>query len=39
VISQAADLARRLARDAEAVCRHYLSKGQRSGRYWIAAMR
>ena len=31
----AADLARRLARDAEAVCRHYLSKGRRSGRYWI----
>jgi hypothetical protein len=26
VISDAADLARRLARDAEAVCRHYLSK-------------
>ena len=35
VISTAADLARRLARDAEAVCRHYLSKGRRSGRYWI----
>jgi hypothetical protein len=35
VISAAADLARRLARDAEAVCRHYLSKGRRSGRYWI----
>jgi hypothetical protein len=35
VISPAADLARRLARDAEAVCRHYLSKGRRSGRYWI----
>lgn len=32
----AADLARRLARDAEAVCRHYLSNGHRSGRYWIA---
>ena len=31
----AADLARRLARDAEAVCRHYLSQGHRSGRYWI----
>ena len=31
-----ADLARRLARDAEAVCRHYLSKGRRQGRYWIA---
>jgi hypothetical protein len=36
VISAAADLARRLARNAEAVCRHYLSKGRRSGRYWIA---
>jgi hypothetical protein len=36
VISAAADLARRLARDAEAVCRHYLSKGRRAGRYWIA---
>jgi hypothetical protein len=35
VISAAADLARRLARDAEAVCRHHLSKGRRSGRYWI----
>ncbi|HEY1261759.1 MAG TPA: toprim domain-containing protein [Stellaceae bacterium] len=32
----AAELARRLARDAEAVCRHYLPKGRRSGRYWIA---
>jgi hypothetical protein len=35
MISVAADLARRLARDAEAVCRHYLSKGRRSGGYWI----
>jgi hypothetical protein len=33
--SQAADLARCLARDAEAVCRHYLSNGRRRGRYWI----
>ena len=33
--SQAADLARRLARDAEAVCRRYLSNGRRQGRYWI----
>ena len=32
--SQAAELAHRLARDAEAVCRHYLSKGRRQGRYW-----
>jgi hypothetical protein len=29
------DLARRLARDAEAVCREYLSKGRRVGGYWI----
>jgi hypothetical protein len=36
VISQAADLARRPARDPEAVCRHYLSNGRRSGRHWIA---
>jgi hypothetical protein len=28
------DLAHRLARDAEAVCRHYLSNGRREGRYW-----
>jgi hypothetical protein len=33
--SQAADLARRLARNAEAVCRHYLSNGHREGRYWL----
>ncbi len=31
----AADLARRLASAAEAVCRHYLSNGRRSGHYWI----
>jgi hypothetical protein len=30
----AAALARRLARDAEAVCRHYLSNGRREGRWW-----
>ena len=30
-----ADLVRRLARDAEAVCRHYLSNGRRCGRYWV----
>ena len=36
MISQAGDLARRLARDAEAVCRHYLSNGRRCGHYWIA---
>jgi hypothetical protein len=28
-------LARRLAREAEAVCRHYLSNGKREGRYWL----
>lgn len=33
--SPAAELARRLARDAEAVCRHYLSNGRRSGHYWL----
>ena len=30
----AADVVRRLAEHAEAVCRHYLSNGCRSGRYW-----
>src|SRR5260370_12910063 len=33
--SQAAELAQRLARSAEAVCRHYLSNGRREGRYWL----
>ncbi len=32
---QASDLAHRLARDAEAVCRQYLSNGRREGRYWL----
>jgi hypothetical protein len=32
---RAADLARRLARDAEGVCRHYLPHGRRHGRYWL----
>ncbi len=31
----ASDLARRLGRLAEAVCRHYLSSGRREGRYWL----
>lgn len=31
----AAELANRLAREAEAVCRHYLSNGKREGRYWL----
>jgi Toprim domain len=35
ISDQAADLARRLGQDAEAVCRHYLSKGRREGRYWL----
>lgn len=30
----ASELSRRLARDAEAVCRRYLSNGRRQGRYW-----
>ncbi|UFW47144.1 MULTISPECIES: DUF7146 domain-containing protein [Bradyrhizobium] len=30
-----AELARRLAREAEAVCRYYLSNGKRAGRYWV----
>lgn len=31
----ASELARGLAREAEAVCRHYLSNGKRAGRYWL----
>lgn len=34
-MSQAADLAAALARQAEAVCRHYLPNGRREGRYWL----
>jgi len=30
----ASDLAQRLGRQAEAVCRHYLSNGRRQGNYW-----
>ena len=33
--SQAASIARQLGREAEAVCRYYLSNGRRQGRYWI----
>src|SRR5208282_3433022 len=29
------ELACRLAREAQAVCRHYLSNGRREGRYWL----
>jgi phage/plasmid primase-like uncharacterized protein len=32
--STASELARRLADDAEAVCRHYLSNGRREGCWW-----
>jgi hypothetical protein len=31
----ASDLAHRLGRQAEAVCRHYLSSGRRQGGYWL----
>ncbi|MCJ9700835.1 toprim domain-containing protein [Bradyrhizobium sp. SHOUNA76] len=31
----ASELAGRLAREAETVCRHYLSNGKRAGRYWV----
>ncbi len=31
----ASDLAQRLARNAEGVCRHYLPQGRRQGRYWL----
>lgn len=30
----ASDLAHRLGREAEAVCRHYLANGRRQGNYW-----
>lgn len=32
----AGELSRLVARNAEAVCRHYLSSGRREGRYWLA---
>jgi Toprim domain len=35
MVRDASELARRLAREAEAVCRHYLSNGRREGRYWL----
>ena len=31
----ASELEHRLAREAETVCRHYLSNGKREGRYWL----
>jgi len=33
--NSAFELARGLSRQAEAVCRHYLSNGRREGRYWL----
>lgn len=33
--SIASELASRLAREAEAVCRRYLSNGRREGKYWL----
>lgn len=33
--SPASDIARRLAENAEAVCRRYLSNGRREGHYWM----
>src|SRR5882762_9299463 len=35
MVHDASELASRLAREAEAVCRHYLSNGKREGRYWL----
>jgi hypothetical protein len=35
VARDASDLAQRLGRNAEAVCREYLSNGRREGRYWL----
>jgi hypothetical protein len=35
MMNTASDLAQRLARNAEAACRHYLSNGRREGRYWL----
>ncbi|MDE1990305.1 MAG: toprim domain-containing protein [Betaproteobacteria bacterium] len=33
--SDTSELAHRLARNAESVCRYYLSNGRREGRYWL----
>ena len=35
MFSEPGDLARSLARNAEAVCHHYLFNGRRAGRYWL----
>ncbi len=34
-MAPASELACRLAREAQSVCRHYLSNGRREGRYWL----
>ena len=34
MVDSISDVARRLAENAEAVCRHYLPNGRREGRYW-----
>ncbi len=34
-MESAGDLSRRLARDAEAICRQFLPNGRRLGRYWL----
>jgi hypothetical protein len=34
-MTPASEMARRLAREAQAVCRHYLCNGRREGRYWL----
>jgi hypothetical protein len=34
-MSRGSELAGRLAREAEAVCRYYLCNGKRAGRYWV----
>ena len=33
--NSASEIARRLGREAEAVCQHYMSNGRRQGNYWI----
>jgi hypothetical protein len=35
MVDSISDVARRLAENAEAVCRHYLPNGRREGRYWL----
>lgn len=35
ISTRAAELSERLAKNAQAVCRHYLPAGRREGRYWM----